>query len=262
VSRENRIVYNLTQSQKELLVFLVKEVRDGNLDEEFYLFWALDGDCHISTERSKSFRTYKGITKEGLDALAAEGLIRCNIKYRTDTSDFGGHTSHRQYEDTRLVTLTGKAYEAVDSDFHAPDTSFVRHLMPLSDITSLDSDLKLRCLPMLGAGSADPKLWDSAVRTAGGILEERLRSVGGIADAPHRTRSRERHFRSDRHTRNTLRCGRRRQGYRDLYAGAVGAFRNRFAHRLVDPTPEDGGSYIIFIDLLLKMLEDFRQNKA
>ena len=37
-------------------------------------------------------------------------------------------------------------------------------------------------MPILGAGAADPKLWDSAVRAAGVILEERLRDVGNIAD--------------------------------------------------------------------------------
>jgi hypothetical protein len=68
--------------------------------------------------------------------------------------------------------------------FAAPDTSFVRHLTPLAEITVLDTELKQRCLPILGAGAADPKLWDSAVRTAGVILEERLRDVGMIID-PH-----------------------------------------------------------------------------
>ena len=78
--------------------------------------------------------------------------------------------------------LTGKAYEAVDNNFKEPDTSFVKHLTPLADITNLDEELKQRCLPILGAGSAEPKLWDSAVRTAGVILEDRLRDVGGISD--------------------------------------------------------------------------------
>jgi hypothetical protein len=36
-----------------------------------------------------------------------------------------------------------------------------------------------------------------------------------------------------------------REGYRDLYAGALGAFRNPSAHRLIDPTPHDGGVYLV-----------------
>jgi len=84
--------------------------------------------------------------------------------------------------EVRHCTLTGKAYEAVDSNFAAPDRCFGRHRTPLADITTLESESKDRCLPMLGAGAADPKLWVSAVRTAGVILEERLRSVGRITD--------------------------------------------------------------------------------
>jgi len=33
-------------------------------------------------------------------------------------------------------------------------------------------------------------------------------------------------------------------------------FRNRYAHRFIDPKPEEGGAIIVFIDLLLKMLDD------
>jgi hypothetical protein len=43
-----------------------------------------------------------------------------------------------------------------------------------------------------------------------------------------------------------------------LYAGTIGAFRNPSAHRLIDPTPEEGGAFIVFVNLLLKKLEDLR----
>jgi hypothetical protein len=49
-----------------------------------------------------------------------------------------------------------------------------------------------------------------------------------------------------------------REGHRDLYAGVVGAFRNPSAHRLVDPTPHEGGAFIVFVNLLLKKLDDLR----
>jgi hypothetical protein len=49
-----------------------------------------------------------------------------------------------------------------------------------------------------------------------------------------------------------------RQGYRDLYSGIVGAIRNPFGHRLIDPGPQDAGATLVFINLLLKMLEDLR----
>ncbi len=156
-------------------------------------------------------------------------------------------------------TLTGKAYEAVDNNFSAPDTSFVKHLTPLADITNLDEQLKQRCLPILGAGSADSMMWDSAVRTAGVILEDRLRGVGGISDANCVGLALVNNVFSNKGTlASKFSVDAERQGYRDMYAGIVGAFRNPYAHRLIDPTPEEGGAFIAFVNLLLKKLEDLR----
>src|SRR3990170_2532005 len=134
-----------------------------------------------------------------------------------------------------------------------------KHLTPLADITNLDAQLKQRCLPLLVAGSTDPKLWDSVVRTAGVILEKRLRDVGGIDDPNRVGRDLVNDIFGSKGTLTArISNDSERQGYRDIYAGIVGAFRNPYAHRLVDPTPEDGGAFIIFINLLLKMLEDLR----
>jgi hypothetical protein len=147
----------------------------------------------------------------------------------------------------------------VDTNFSAPDTSFLKHLTPLADITNLDEQLKQRCLPILGAGSADPKLWDSAVRTAGVILEDRLRDVGGISDSNCVGRVLVNNIFGQNGTlASRFTISSERDGYRELYAGIVGAFRNPYAHRLVDPNPEDGGAFIIFVNLLLKMLDDLR----
>jgi hypothetical protein len=52
------------------------------------------------------------------------------------------------------------------------------------------------------------------------------------------------------------------KAYRDLYAGMMAVFRNRYAHRIVDPNPEVGGAIIVFIDLLLKMLGDIDWDAA
>ena len=49
-----------------------------------------------------------------------------------------------------------------------------------------------------------------------------------------------------------------RIGYRELYSGIVGAFRNPSAHRFIDPLPEEGGAFIVFVNLLLKKLEELR----
>jgi hypothetical protein len=141
----------------------------------------------------KSKEDMPTVTKGALDALAAADLLLCNMQYATLAYSI-------QDELSRKCTLLGKAYEAVDSDFDTPDISFVKHLTPLADTTNLDAELKQRCLPILGAGRTDPKLCDSVVRTAGVILEERLRDVGGIADPKSsRTRFSQRRFQFKRY---------------------------------------------------------------
>ncbi len=197
-------------------------------------------------EGAEGFSPAPEVTKGALDALAANHLLHI----RTEPGDAFG---------MRFCTLTGKAYEAVDSNLAAPDTSFVRHLTPLADITALDIELKHRCLPILGSGAADPELWDSAVRTTGVILEERLRNVGMITDPNAIGRDLvNKVFGKTGTLAGKFAQDPERDGHRDLYAGVVGAFRNPSAHRLVDPAPHEGGAYIVFVNLLLKMLDDLR----
>ena len=263
-------MYNLTSTQKELLRLIVKRVRAKEMSEEFTVSWGRDGvgKLHdatsylpdtvlpptlfppVASHRAPEF------TKGAIDALAADQLL--HVRTETGTVSMVG-----EVEEVRHCTLTGKAYEAVDSNFAAPDTSFVRHLTPLADITTLDSELKDRCLPILGAGAADPKLWDSAVRTAGVILEERLRSVGRIADRQVIGRDLVSKVFGKRGTLAAKFTNEaERESHRDIYAGVVGAFRNPSAHRLVDPSPHEGGAFIVFVNLLLKKLEDLRDNAS
>jgi uncharacterized protein (TIGR02391 family) len=242
------VPYNLTDGQKALLRRLVQEVRAGNLPEEFWVYW-------VNEKRTGFFSgsEYKGehpppVTQGALDALAAAELILSEPHYE----------SHG--ESSRKCTLRGSAYTAVDSDFDAPDTSFVTQLTPLADITNLDDELKERCVLTLQVGGTNPKMWDMAVRTAVVILEERLRDVGGISDVSIIGRDLVNKVFGDKgELANAIGSKSEQQGYREIYAGVVGVFRNRYAHRLVDPTPEDGGAFIVFVNLLLKMLEELRQ---
>ncbi len=233
--------YNLTQTQKDALRWIVNAVRAGWLRETDIGFtWTFDGMGIVGYRGQEQYPQWEpGV----FDALAHNNLVRIRQPQRS----------------TYMVTLTGAAYAAVDSNFDEPDTSFVRHLTPLADITTLDDDIKQRCLPILGAGAADPALWDSAVRTAGVILEERMRDVGGISDASRVGRNLVNDlFRQNGTLAPKFTVESEREGYRDLYAGAVGIIRNPSAHRLIDPTPEEGGAYIVFVNLLLKKLEDLR----
>jgi hypothetical protein len=128
-------MYNLTNSQKDLLRWFVQQVNHKHLSEEFIISWLLEGPSISGYSGEEPLPELK---KAAIEALHAEGLLWREV-----------------LGNARRCTLTGKAYEAVDNNFDAPDTSFVKHLTPLADITNLDEQLKQRCLPILGTGSAN-----------------------------------------------------------------------------------------------------------
>ncbi len=233
-------MYNLTDSQKDLLRSIVKRVRDGKLGEEFTIFWTMRGPRFHDRRSTPA----NGFTRGKLEALETAELIQCK------NGPEGSYT---------CITLLGRAYSAVDSGFDEPDTSFVRHLSPLADVTNLDDQVKQRCLPILGAGPACPALWDSAVRTATVILEERLRDVGTIQDTSIVGKTLvNRVFGGSGTLTPKFSQDSERESFRDLFAGVVGLFRNPSAHTLVDPAPEEGGAVIVFINVLLGKLEGLR----
>jgi hypothetical protein len=238
-------MYNLTDKQKELVSALVDLVRQKEINETFTVSRDRQGGVWVHKPGKNTGFRFSNTETQAFDALARVHLLVVEIV----EARFGLLT----------CTLTGEAYAAVDSNFAAPDTSFVKQLTPLADITNLDASLKSRCLPILGAGAADPALWDSAVRTAGVILEERLREIGQIND--NNVIGRElvnKVFGEKGSLATKFVIPGEREGYRDLFAGIVGVFRNPSAHRLIDPTPEEGGATIVFVNLLLKKLEALR----
>ena len=237
--------YNLTATQKQMLRGIVGLVQAGTINEEFEIYWSgneATGFNAMLVCVNKPGVMLPTATKSGIAALGTSGLLAC------------GSDSSRQ-----ACALTGEGYTAVENDFHASDTSFVQYLNPLTDISGFDTELKTRCLPLLAGGGTDPMLWDSAVRTAGVILEERLRDVGDIAD-PSKTGQGlvNAVFNSSGTLAPKFSVDAERQGYRDLYAGIVGTVRNPSAHRLIDPLPEEGGALLVFVNLLLKKLEALR----
>jgi Protein of unknown function (Hypoth_ymh) len=130
-------------------------------------------------------------------------------------------------------------------------------IAPFARTGELDPDLRDRCLPLVKANPDDRKVWDSAVRTAGVVLEERLRTVGNIKDHSVGRDLVNKVFGKAGTLAKDFTDESERDGYRDLFAGVVGAFRNPSAHRLIDPNPEEGGAYIVFVNLLLKHLGRF-----
>jgi hypothetical protein len=238
------VKYNLTDKQKNLLKELVSLVQSGSVDEEFQIFWNGNDATGYSAMlvSSKPGKMLPNATKSGIDALEINGLLSCQGSSQRPT-----------------CALTGEAYTAVETDFNSPDTSFIEYLTPISGIDGFDEELKTRCLPLLATGGASSELWDSVVRTAGVILEARLRDIGSISD-PNQTGQGlvNSLFNQTGVLASRFPVDSERQGYRDLYAGIVGVFRNPSAHRLIDPTPEDGGAFLVFVNLLLRKLEALR----
>lgn len=235
-----KMAYNLTDAQKDLLREIVSFVRVGRLGEEFSIIWLLRGPM-VDGSHGAELEFSNEITSGKLQALEAEQLIRMRA---------GKHHTN--------VTLTAAAYSACENDFDSPDTSFFRQLTPLADVSNLDKQLKQRVLPILGAGASDPMLWDSAVRTASVILEERLRDVGNITDGAIGKVLINKVFGGGGSLAGKFAQDSEREAYRDLFAGIVGLVRNPSAHRLIDPTPEDGGVLIVLVNLLLTKLATLR----
>ena len=241
-------MYNLTENQKTVLKELVKDVKDKNLDEEFTIYWVSQNlGEKIST--MAAFENYRGSSPEVQNVTETT----LNIFIKNDFLE--GIVNNKK----GIYCLKGKAYEAVDTDFHAPDTSFLKHLVPLNDISSFDEELKNRCLVLLGSGGSNPKVWDSAVRTAAVVLEDRLRDVGYILDPEKAGRKIVNAIFTEKGTLASKFTDKDELGsYRELYSGILGVFRNPSAHGLVNPSPEEGGAFIVFVNLLLKKLEALR----
>ncbi|NEQ86880.1 MAG: hypothetical protein F6K26_44605 [Moorea sp. SIO2I5] len=224
---------NLNETQKKLLQWLVEKVRAKKLNEEIWFTWSFSGTIIVG---------YQGkvpeVNRITLHALKNSGCLLCE----------------RRRKDEYKCALTRKAYEAVDSNFDAPNLSAIP-----PELKHLDSELLERCHFSLSAGGDDPKAWDKAVRTATVVLEERLIKLGKT-DSINPDATGESIVNIIFAGNNPVLDGKlddsKLKAYRNLYAGMMGVFRNPYAHRFIDPSPEVGGAIIAFIDVLLKQLND------
>lgn len=94
--------YNLTEKQSEMLHWIVQNVRDGKLDEEFTFVYLNNGRIRFMGGTSKVIPNPPFLSEGTLNALMASSLILVN-------KNENGWVN---------CTLLGKAYEAVDSDFN------------------------------------------------------------------------------------------------------------------------------------------------
>jgi len=102
--------YNLTETQKDILRWMVKKVRGDELSEEFQVSWR-------QSERGYKLTDYKGdeaelpkISNTVLDALETAKLLL------TKSNFINTHSGNPQ-EIGRDCSLTGLSYTAVDNNF-------------------------------------------------------------------------------------------------------------------------------------------------
>jgi hypothetical protein len=231
----------LTENQKNLLRWIVKEVRAGNLKEDSIWYITTLTDCGwVDYKGSDSWPPVKFST---FDILEKYDYVIWQQK------------SQNQYKGA----LTGKAYETVDSNFDEPDRSAIPHLIPLTEVEHLDSELWERVRFSVSAGGDNPKAWDTAIRNATVVLEDRMRKLGNIDNINQKATGNgivNLIFGSNKSLQKDKLPSEELEAYRDLYSGTMKLFRNRYAHRFIDPKPEEGGEIIVFINLLLKMLDN------
>src|SRR5213080_2738574 len=105
-------MFNLTTTQQTSLRSIVDKVRAKQMPEEFTFMWGAEGGF-LHYQGAEGFYPAPDVTKGAIDALAANHLLHV----RTEPGNKFG---------ARYCTLIGKAYEAVDSNFAAPDCFALR----------------------------------------------------------------------------------------------------------------------------------------
>lgn len=95
-----RGMYNLTKNQKEILKWIVENVRQSNLDEEFAFTPTLSGSLVFQYGCKRGFSYLPNLSIGSMKALMESGLL---------IAEANDGTVH--------CTLLGKAYQAIDSCF-------------------------------------------------------------------------------------------------------------------------------------------------
>lgn len=231
-------MFNLNNTQKRILKWLVNEADLGTLDEnDIWVTWSKDG-THIMN--------YAGINPEitriTLDALEKGDFIICRKKQH----------------DYRF-SLTQQAIVAVRSGFddNNMDTpsQFLSGVKELENIDHIDKEIRERCLFSILNNDNSPQAWDAAVRCATVVLEERLRLLANIAKDDSSTGQAIVNNLFGSKSPLISKIGiKTATAYRDLFSGLMLTFRNQYGHRHIDPEPEEGVAILLFINHTLKML--------
>lgn len=119
----------MTPNQKSAIHWMVEANRKDELDEEFSILWINGPSRYFIMNRVSGTQVAdegSQLSQSILDALESAGLIQQRINYETKTKRSGTsknpRVTEKEIETSRRCSLTQKAYDAVDSDFVAPDS--------------------------------------------------------------------------------------------------------------------------------------------
>jgi hypothetical protein len=133
---------DLSDHQKEHLRALVKLVREEKLEDEFHIFYDVDGNGHLSSRRVDDSKgewthwTVERLSSLTMEALTQAGYIFSVPDLESRESEFAGSMTKSTSERGRNGYITPKGYRAVDNNF-APVQDLVMHRPPVEITSSL-----------------------------------------------------------------------------------------------------------------------------
>lgn len=170
-----------------------------------------------------------------------------------------GQVVARGYLDLDFQDIQGLLYDGYVTGVNVVDGQLEGSRMHLTDkaiksyvlgdfFKGCDPDLEAVCFDLMVQAR-----WDTAIREAMLLIETRLRKLGNSTnwgiDLVNECFG----------SKGTLACrfksDSERQGFRDLFAGAMGVIRNDYAHNFRTPSKHETTSAIRFADMLLKKLD-------
>ena len=99
----------LTDRHKECLRDLVKLVREGTIDEEFYVLYAGQGPV-IPATTGKRMIQVDGLSRLGLEALTRAGFLFSLPSYERRSSGMGSTVTERESEGSRVCYITPEGF--------------------------------------------------------------------------------------------------------------------------------------------------------
>lgn len=120
-------MYNLNDSQKKIVKWLVQNVREKKLDEEFHIQWSFTPFDELMPVCLSNYRGTEqelqniGISKGCINALAVHKLLLYQVIQSAQDGSYVNSEIKLPRPEIWNCTLTSDIYKAVNNDFENPD---------------------------------------------------------------------------------------------------------------------------------------------